>query len=86
MKLNNYIDTVLNRFAGPITDQVFLMIQNDKEFMQEYLGLLASGTDPHTLNCKLGKQIKAKFNLKNAGRCKDPKSTLIRSYESHKIK
>ena len=86
MRVNNYIDTVLNKFAGLITDQVFLMIQNDKELMQEYLNLLASGKDPHTLNCKLGKQIKSKLNLDNAGRCNKPKSTLIRSYERHKIK
>ena len=86
MRLNNYIDTVLNKFADTITGQVFLMIQNDKELMQEYLNLMGNDTDPHTLNCELGKRIKSKFNLKNAGRCNDPKSTLIRSYERHKIK
>jgi hypothetical protein len=81
-----FVDKVLNQFAIRITDHVFLMIQNDKKLMQRYLNIIARGTKPHTLNCKLGKQIKNKFNLKNTGRCKQPQSTLIRSYERHKIK
>lgn len=86
MSVDHFIDKVINKFADQITDRVFLMIQNDRELMQEYLNLVASGTNPHILNCKLGKQIKAKYNLKNVGRCKEPKSTLIRSYERHKIR
>jgi len=86
MSLKSYIDKILNKFTEDITDRVFLMIQNDKELMQEYIDLLASGTDPHTLNCELGKQIKVKFNLENSGRCTVPKSTLICSYERHKVK
>jgi len=86
MRVKNYIDRVLNKFANDITDRVFLMIQNDKELMQEYLGLLASSAKKDGLNSKVGEQIRVKFNLKNAGRCNDPKSTLIRSYERHKIK
>jgi len=63
MSVKNYIGRVLNKFAGQITDRVFLMIQSDRELMQEYLNLVASGTNSDTLNRELGKQVKAKFNL-----------------------
>lgn len=95
---NCYIDRVLNRFAAQITnlevlnrladditDRVFFMIENDRELSQDYCELVNSGTNQHGLNSSLGKQIRVKFNLKNAGRCNNPKSTLIRSYERHKI-
>ena len=86
MNLDSFIGEVLGAFADGITDQVFLMIQNDRNLMQKYLNLVKSGTDPHMFNCKLGNQIKAKFSLENGGRCTNPKSTLICSYERHKIK
>ncbi len=54
----DYIDKVLKRFADDITDHVLLMIQDDKELIREYYGFVADGTDIHSLNCQLGKQIK----------------------------
>lgn len=89
--LNRFADRitdreVLNRLAGEITDRVFLMIENDKELMQEYRKLVAGGTNQHGLNSSLGKQIRVKFNLENDGICTKPKSTLIKSYTRHKIK
>ncbi len=77
---------VLENIADDITDRVFLMIKNVKELKKEYDALVNSGTNKHGLNSILGKKIPARFNLKNEGRCKHPQSTLIRSYERHKIK
>jgi len=96
---NSYIDRVLNTFSGQITNRevlkrfaddityrVFLMIEKDKELKQEYWDIVNSGADQHGLNSSLGKEIRVKFSLENNGVCKNPKSTLIKSYTRHKIK
>ena len=83
--MNGFIEKVLNRFAGDITDRVFLMIQNDSELMQNYLKLVES-KGLSTVNAQIGKAVKIKFNLENSERCKKPKSTLIKnSYKRHEI-
>jgi len=84
--MKQFIEKVLNRFAGDITDRVFLMIQNDPELMREYLRLL-SNVDLDNLNRDIGRAVRTKFNLDNIGRCHDNlQSSLINSYEKHKIK
>lgn len=84
--MTNFIDEVLNQFAGDITDKVFLMIQNDPKLMEKYLKLI-NKSDLNTLNAKIGRAVKEKFNLDNIGKCDKQKSTLIiDSYERHKIK
>ena len=81
----DFIDKVLDRFAADISDRVFMMIQGDKELMREYLRFVRNGTDYNTLNCELGKRINERFNLRNTGRCKEPQSALIESYEGHEV-
>ena len=85
--MNSFITQVLNQFSDNITDRIFLMIQEDKELMNEYLNLLdrknSSGVDLDTLNSHVGKAIRTKFNLDNIGISKKPKSTLIKTYERH---
>jgi hypothetical protein len=83
MILDEFSKKVLNKFSDNITDRVFLMIQKDEELMQEYRALLKRGKDQHAINSHLGKKIRMVFNLYNAGRCNDPESTLIQSYERH---
>jgi len=82
---NAYIDKVVKKFTDEITDCVFLMIQNDGTLKQEYEGLTRKDVEKHALNCQLGKRIREAFQLSNAGRCGQPKSTLISSYERHKV-
>ena len=85
--VNTFIEKVLAKFADNITDRVFLMVQGDKELMNEYQKLFdkknASGVDLDTLNSHLGKAIKVRFNLDNIGLCDTPESTLLRTYERH---
>ena len=38
--MNKFTKKVLDRYSNEITDQVFLFIQNDRELMRDYLGLL----------------------------------------------
>ena len=84
--MDEFMEKVLNKFAGDITDRVFVMIQNDPKLMPEYLKLLGDNTLLE-LNAKIGKEVKERFNLKNDGRCRKLKSTLIiDSYEKHKIR
>jgi len=83
MKLDEFCRKVLNKFSDSVTDQVFLMIQNDRELIKDYLALIAGGGQPHTINGELGKTIKSVFNLNNVGRCQHPQSPLIQSYERH---
>ena len=80
-----YIEKVVKKFTDEITDCVFLMIQNDSTLKQEYDDLTRNDIEKHALNCQLGKCIRETFQLSNTGRCGQPKSTLISSYERHKV-
>jgi hypothetical protein len=75
------IDTFVNNVVAyknkRITDEVFLLIQNNREFMREYLRLVQNeGLDE--VNKRIGKQIKEAYKLTDAPtRNNDPQSTLI---------
>ena len=86
----SYISNVLRWFTKDngnitedITDRVFLMIQSNPQFLQEYHYLIKSVISKHGLNVRLGKRIREHFCLQNTGRCNNPKSCLIKSYERH---
>lgn len=65
-----------------ITDHVFLLIQEDRDLMQQYIEqVLANGKD--NVNQTIGKYIKNRLNLTNTGREEAPESSLIFSYEKH---
>jgi hypothetical protein len=88
--VDNYINEVLARFTEStvritedITDRVFLMIQKNPQLYREYQDLIATGTSKRGLNARLGKRIRENFCLQNVGRCHNPKSHLIMSYERH---
>ena len=87
--MKEFIESVLNKFTYDITDKVFLMIQEDKDLMIEYLDLLdrhKGNIDLDTLNSNIGKSIKNYLNLENIDVSQEPKSTLIRTFMRHKIK
>ncbi|MDR0769315.1 MAG: hypothetical protein LBE71_05375 [Dysgonamonadaceae bacterium] len=80
MELKDFVDKVISCKNKTITDEVFLLIQNDKHFMQEYLQLIhEKGLD--VVNKYIGKKVKQKYKLTDDGRNKSPKSTLISSHQ-----
>lgn len=76
-----FIEKALSRFSKSITDQVFLMIQGDRDLMYQYLKLV----EVHgltTVNQQIGKAVKNRFDLlSDVQREHSPQSTLIQSYQ-----
>lgn len=83
--LDGFIDEILKTFNRDITDRVFLMIEEDKSLMQNYLSIVStSGLD--TVNKAIGKRIKSYYDLENLEENNNPKSKLIKSYTEHSKK
>lgn len=81
MKINDFIDEVIGVKNKTITDEIFLLIQNDKTLMQRYLRLVEENT-LDVVNRQIGKRIKKQYNLSNdINRNDSPKSTLISSHQ-----
>ena len=85
--MNTIVDLAekaIKKLKESITDEVFLIIQNDKRLMHEYLKLVEEkGLD--TVNRRIGKEVQISFNLKNDNyRNDEPKSTLIQSHQIFK--
>jgi hypothetical protein len=64
-----------------ITNEIFLIIQNDPDFMHDYLKLVERiGSD--NLNRGIGKEIKKAYGLNNLDDREDnPSCTLIQSHQ-----
>ncbi len=64
-----------------ITNEIFLIIQNDRELMHEYLrAVAANGLD--SLNQAIGKEVKKAYQLTNLNDREDnPSCTLIQSHQ-----
>ena len=81
MTLSEFNEVVLNRFSQEITDQVFLMIEGDRELMQLYLDAV-SETNTRAVNSHLAKAIKERYGLDGNGVHEmEPRSKLIKSHE-----
>lgn len=81
MKINDFIDEVISIKNKTITDEIFLLIQNNKTLMQRYLRLVEENT-LDIVNRQIGKRIKKQYNLSNdINRNDSPKSTLISSHQ-----
>jgi hypothetical protein len=81
--IDAFVKKVIAHKNKEITDEVFLLIQNDRKFMREYLRLVETdGLD--AVNKRIGRQIKEEYNLQNAAdRNSEPISTLIESFQEH---
>jgi len=80
-ELKEFKENVLAKFTEHITDSVFLMIQNDRKLMSEYLRLVDNGSLKN-INSEIAKEIKKRYNLANQNNINyKPKSFLINSYE-----
>jgi hypothetical protein len=80
-ELSAFAERVMSAFAKSITDKVFLMIQEDRGLMHDYLKLVeAHGLTP--VNQYIGKKVKERFSLTNdMCRQENPESTLIQSHQ-----
>jgi hypothetical protein len=64
-----------------ITNEIFLIIQNDRELMHEYL-LAVQDSKLDTVNQQIGKAVKAQYSLVNLDEREDnPSCTLIQSHQ-----
>ncbi len=74
-------EEAIGRLNKKITDEIFLIIQNDPRLMHEYLRAVEiSGLD--TVNKTIGKKVKTRYKLSNMNdRENRPSCTLIRSHQ-----
>ena len=81
-KTEKIAEKALQLMIENITDNVFLVIQEDRALMKQYIDqVIADGRD--NVNQTIGKHIKNRLSLTNLGRDDDPASSLISSYEKH---
>ena len=80
-ELEIFTNRVFDRFPVSITDQVFLLIQHDRELMYDYLRLVED-KGLGVVNRNIGKAVKSHLGLENAPeRGTSPNSTLIQSFQ-----
>ena len=71
----------IKRMNKKITNEIFLIIQNDRDLMKEYLRAVEGGT-LDTVNRIIGKEIKKAYELTNINDREDnPSCTLIQSHQ-----
>ena len=77
-------DRALDILFSDITGRVFQIINEDKKLNREYLRAVEAH-DLNTINQTIGKHIKRRFGLGNAGRDNKPKGNHILSYEKYNL-
>ncbi len=71
----------ISKMNKMITNEIFKIIQNDPDLMQEY-SIAVTNSSSHTVNCIVGKEIKNEYKLVNINeREDDPSCTLIQSHQ-----
>ena len=80
MSVPTFAQKAISKFNKKITDEIFLLIQNDKDLMKEYLTLVHQHGQG-VVNMGIGKEVKKQFGLTNKDREKKPTSTLISSHQ-----
>jgi hypothetical protein len=74
-------EEAIKRMNKRITNEIFLLIQNDRDLMKEYLRAVESSS-LDTVNQTIGKEIKKAYGLVNiADREDNPSCTLIQSHQ-----
>lgn len=81
MTANEIAEEAIRRMNKRITNEIFLMIQNDRDLMKEYLRAVQdSGLD--VVNQTIGKRVKTSYNLINVNDREDnPSCTLIQTHQ-----
>lgn len=74
-------EEAIRRMNKKITNEIFLIIQNDRELMNKYLRAIEKdGLD--SVNQTIGKKVKASYGLVNINDREDnPSCTLIQSHQ-----
>jgi len=81
MNIKEFGQIVISKMNRRITNEVFMLIQNDRQLMEEYLDLVHEH-DAHSVNSGIGKEIKRAYSLKNLDDREDnPSCTLIQSHQ-----
>ena len=81
MTATDIANEAISRLNKRITNEVFLVIQNDRELMQAYLRAVE---DDHldSINRQIGRRVKERYSLENADDREDnPSCTLIQSHQ-----
>ena len=74
-------ERAIKRMNKKITNEIFLIIQNDRALMKEYLRAVESST-LDTVNQTIGKEVKKAYGLINVSdREGNPSCTLIQSHK-----
>ena len=74
-------EEAIKRMNKKITNEIFLIIQNDRKLMQEYLRAVEKNT-VDVVNQKIGKVVKKAYVLTNVDdREENPSCTLIKSHQ-----
>ena len=80
--IEDLVEQILRKISRPypedITDQVFLTIENDDKLLHYYKVYAGDNTD--AANKYIGRMVKKITGLKTKGTCRNPKSSLIKSY------
>lgn len=81
MEVVDLVNDVISLKNQSITDEVFLLIQENREFMQKYLQLVhEKGSD--VVNRQIGKLVAKKYQLtSDESRNNSPRSSLIFSHQ-----
>ena len=81
MTPNEIAKKAISKMNKRITNEIFMIIQNDRELMFDYLRAVeADGLD--TVNKTIGKAVKTEYKLANINdRENNPKCTLIQSHQ-----
>ncbi|MBO6118497.1 MAG: hypothetical protein J6P44_08155 [Bacteroidales bacterium] len=87
--MQQYINYLLNRFQNEnpnaevtdITDEVFCFIQNNPEYLKEYINLIADKNMQQQMNAQIAREITRRYNVKGYQVDKEPKSVLIKSFK-----
>jgi hypothetical protein len=82
MEIKDLVDEVIAYKNKTITDEVFLLIQNNKDFMQKYLTLVEE-KGLGVVNRYIGEAVERKYKLTPIPGSinTEPKSTLISSHQ-----
>ena len=84
MDLENFIKRVISLKNRTITDEIFLLIQHDRDLMQNYLRLVEN-EGLNQVNRQIGKAVKKAYRLNDDEIREDnPHSTLNRSHQIFK--
>jgi hypothetical protein len=77
----------IDLFAERITDYVFLMIENDRELMKEYLDIIEQSRSLKIINSQIAQSVRSNFNLdlKNEKE-NSPCSKLIQGHDKFRVK